>query len=218
MSRIRCGRAVPRARSTPGAIGLVIAFGIAATGCASASGAAAPGVTAPALSPSLGAGSVAGAPGADPAEVPATAPVRPVSLWIPAIGVNTRLEPLTLDRSGELLAPRNPDRAGWYSGGSVPGEVGPAVLAGHVDSRTGPAVFYRLALLRPGDRVVVARSDGVVARFRVESVRAFPRADFPTAEVYGATPEPVLRLITCGGVYDRGNGYRDNVVVFAVPE
>ncbi|HEX2499157.1 MAG TPA: sortase, partial [Actinomycetes bacterium] len=68
------------------------------------------------------------------------------------------------------------------------------------------------------DRVVVARSDGVVARFRVESVRAFPRADFPTAEVYGATPEPVLRLITCGGVYDRGNGYRDNVVVFAVPE
>lgn len=215
MSRIRCGSAVPRSRSVPGAVALVMAFGMAVTGCASASGAAAPGATA---SASLGSGSVIGAPGAHPAEAPAASPVRPISLRIPAIGVNTRLERLTLDRSGELIAPQNPDRAGWFSGGPVPGEVGPAVLAGHVDSRTGPAVFYRLASLRPGDRVVVARSDGVVARFRVESVRAFPRADFPTAEVYGATPEPVLRLITCGGVYDRGNGYRDNVVAFAVPE
>jgi Sortase domain len=218
MSWIRCGRAVSCARSVPRSIGLVIAFGLAVTGCASASGAATPNAAAPAATASLGAGTAARGPGAGPADAPTASRVRPVSLRIAAIGVHTRLERLTLDRSGELLAPRDPDRAGWYSGGSVPGEVGPAVLAGHVDSRTGPAVFYRLRSLRSGDRVVVTRSDGVVARFRVESVRAFPRADFPTSEVYGATPEPVLRLITCGGVYDQGNGYRDNVVAFAVPE
>ncbi|HKA69662.1 MAG TPA: class F sortase [Actinomycetes bacterium] len=221
MSRSRCGRAVSRAHNVPGAICLVIAFGIAVTGCASASGAAAPDPTAPSApagSAGRGAGAVAGAPGAESAWAPAGSQVRPVSLRIPAIGVNTALERLSLDRAGELIAPRDPDRAGWYSGGPAPGEVGPAVLAGHVDSRTGPAVFYRLASLRPGDRIVVSSSDGVVARFRVESVRAFRRADFPTAQVYGATPEPVLRLITCGGVYDPGNGYRDNVVAFAVPE
>ena len=97
-----------------------------------------------------------------------------------------------------------------------PGDVGPAVLAGHVDSTTGPAVFYRLGDLRPGDPVQVQRS-GRWLTFKVVDVRRYPKNAFPTAEVYGPTPDPQLRLITCSGVFDRArHSYLENTVVYAV--
>jgi len=151
------------------------------------------------------------------AEGPApAADAPPTRVRIPAIGVDAALEPLRLDAAGALGAPTDFGRAGWYADGTLPGEVGPAVLAGHVDSRTGPAVFYRLHELRAGDAVEVAR-DGRWLRFRVTAVDRYAKDRFPTVQVYGPTPDPELRLITCGGVFDRArHSYADNVVVYAV--
>jgi LPXTG-site transpeptidase (sortase) family protein len=143
--------------------------------------------------------------------------VRPLRLRIPAIGVDTPLEKLGVTGSGRLEPPVNPQRAGWFPGSSVPGELGPAVMAGHRDSLVGPAVFWRLTDLRLGDTVMVTRSDGVTARFEVAQIRRVPRASFPTEQVYGATPDRMLRLITCGGLYDHVHGrYLDNVLVVAL--
>lgn len=145
--------------------------------------------------------------------------VRPVSVTIPALGVAGPLEDLTADPdTGELAAPDDPSRAGWFAAGVVPGDTGPAVLGGHVDSRAGPGVFFGLRRLRPGDEVEIVRSDGRSVRFAVTAVTVHPKAGFPTAAVYGPTPGPELRLVTCGGVFDRNErSYRDNVVVDAVP-
>lgn len=145
--------------------------------------------------------------------------VEPAVLRIPSLGVDTRLERLGLDKAGALQPPRDPQEAGWFAGGPAPGDIGPAVIAGHVDSRHGPAVFYRLAQLRAGDRIFVERSDGTTVVFRVRSVQTYPKAAFPTAEVYGPTPEAALRLITCGGRFDRRlQSYEDNVVAYAAAE
>jgi hypothetical protein len=140
----------------------------------------------------------------------------PAWLSIPAIGVDGPLAEIGLDGSGALVPPADFSRAGWFAAGPAPGEVGPAVLAGHVDDRTGPAVFYRLEELTPGDEVVVTGSDGQPVRFTVTRVAAYPKDDFPTAEVYGPTTGPELRLITCGGTFDRSRrSYEENLVVFA---
>jgi len=140
----------------------------------------------------------------------------PVRLEIPAIGVATRLVRLGLDPDGAMEVPKDFASAGWFAGGPVPGQVGPAVIAGHVDSRTGPAVFYRLRALRPGQAILVQRADGVRLRFVVEQARSYPKAGFPTAAVFGPVPSAALRLITCTGAFDRARGsYRDNLVVFA---
>lgn len=136
---------------------------------------------------------------------------------IPAIGVRSSLERLGIGPKGELRPPHDPDRVGWFRDGPVPGDLGAAVLAGHVDSVDGPAVFWRLAQLRPGDRVTVVRSDGSASTFAVTEVGRFAQKRFPTGAVYGPTPDRALRMITCGGPYDRARGhYRDNVVVFAL--
>jgi hypothetical protein len=144
----------------------------------------------------------------------------PVRLDIPAIGVHTAVTPLGLHPDGtvEVPPPERDAPAGWYRYLAAPGEVGPAVIVGHVDSaRDGPAVFYRLGALRPGDTVSVRRADGVVAGFTVVDVVVYPKAAFPTAAVYGPADRPVLRLVTCGGTFDRDRGeYRDNVVAYAV--
>ncbi|MCO5997303.1 class F sortase [Actinoallomurus rhizosphaericola] len=146
----------------------------------------------------------------------AAAYADPAVLRIPAIGVRTGLERLATDPHGRLLPPRDPARAGWFGDGVRPGDTGPAVVAGHVDSRTGPAVFTRLATLRPGGRILVTDATGRVAMFTVDRVRSFPKTAFPTEEVYGATPDPQLRLITCGGAFDPVSGhYRRDVVVYA---
>jgi Sortase domain len=140
----------------------------------------------------------------------------PVRLVIPAIGVATRLVRLGLEADGAMAVPADYGRAGWFAEGPAPGQVGPAVLAGHVDSRTGPAVFHRLRELRPGQAVLIELADGTRQRFVVEQARSYPKASFPTADVFGPVPSAALRLITCGGDFDRARGsYRDNLVVFA---
>jgi LPXTG-site transpeptidase (sortase) family protein len=123
---------------------------------------------------------------------------------------------LGLNPDDTLEVPSEPLRAGWYTGSPIPGERGPSVIAGHVDSReTGPAVFYRLGQVVTGDRVVITRRDGSVARFEVTAVRSYPKNDFPTQAVYGNTDRATLRLITCGDWNDVTKHYDGNVVVFA---
>jgi sortase (surface protein transpeptidase) len=140
----------------------------------------------------------------------------PVSLTIPAIGVRTKLVDLGLNSNGTLQVPATTAVAGWYTGSPRPGEIGAAVIAGHVDSRSGLGIFFWLRNLRPGDRVYVGRADGTMAVFTVTNVRMYPKDEFPTAAVYGPVPEAELRLITCGGIFDRSAGsYLSNVVVFA---
>lgn len=140
----------------------------------------------------------------------------PVGLRIAAIGVETDLVPIGIDAAGALVPPADVEQAGWFAAGTVPGEVGPAVLAGHVDDRTGPGVFARLAELTAGDQVVVTGSDGRPETFTVTRVTTHPKDDFPTDEVYGPTTGAELRLITCGGTFDRSRrSYPDNVVVHA---
>jgi sortase (surface protein transpeptidase) len=143
----------------------------------------------------------------------------PVALEIPAIGVHTPLSELGLNSDGTVELPP-PDRtapAGWYRYGASPGETGTAVILGHVDSRRyGPAVFFRLAELRPGNTIAVLRADGVTARFTVTATARYPKTSFPTQEVYGQVSFPALRLVTCGGTFDRQRrSYRDVVVVYA---
>ncbi|MFF5172034.1 class F sortase [Micromonospora sp. NPDC000089] len=145
-------------------------------------------------------------------------PAVPTRIRVPRIGVDSTLERLGLDAAGALVPPAVFAEAGWYGGGPTPGEPGPAVIAGHLDSRRGPAVFAHLAELRRGDRVEVQVAGRWVG-FRVTGMLRTRKDAFPTATVYGPTPVPELRLITCGGTFDRGTGhYRDNVVVFAVAD
>jgi hypothetical protein len=139
----------------------------------------------------------------------------PTALRVPAAGVDVSLPPVGLDRSGALVPPAV--GAGWYADGPVPGETGPAVIAGHVDWAGSPAVFARLDELGAGDELLVDHVDGTTSRFTVSHVERYTKSAFPTAAVYGPTPGAELRLITCGGVFDRAAGsYRDNVVVYAV--
>jgi LPXTG-site transpeptidase (sortase) family protein len=157
-------------------------------------------------------GPIAAAPQRRPAPVS-----PPVALTIPAIGVQTTLVRLGLTAAGALQVPSSTAVAGWFTGSPRPGAVGPAVIAGHIDSRAGPGVFYRLSALRPGDEVYVRRADGTLAAFRVTAVHQYPKDDFPTGAVYGATPDAELRLITCGGTFDYATGsYLSNTVVYAV--
>jgi hypothetical protein len=168
---------------------------------------------APATPPTAPGFEVGGLPGR---VAPPGAGSPPVQLVIPAIGVASRLVRLGLEADGAMAVPADYGRAGWFAEGPAPGQVGPAVIAGHVDSRTGPAVFYRLRELRPGQAVLVERADGTRLRFVVEQARSYPKASFPTADVFGPVPSAALRLITCGGDFDRARGsYRDNLVVFA---
>lgn len=138
------------------------------------------------------------------------------SLEIPAIGVSTPLISLGLQADRTMEVPSNFAQAGWYRYSPVPGDVGPSVIAGHVNGRSGPAVFYDLTDLAPGDRVLVNYADGTRAEFAVSRVEQHPKDAFPHAQVYGDTPGPELRLITCGGIFDRSRGaHRDNVIVYA---
>jgi sortase (surface protein transpeptidase) len=148
------------------------------------------------------------------------APPRPAaspeSLTIPQIGVNTRLVTLGLTAQGAIQVPTTTTVAGWYSHSPLPGAVGPAIILGHIDSYRGPGVFFRLAELRPGDRIYVHRSDDSMVSFRVTEVQTYPKDQFPTQSVYGATPDAELRLITCGGAFDSASGhYLSNIVVYA---
>ncbi|MDQ2838695.1 MAG: sortase [Actinomycetota bacterium] len=128
--------------------------------------------------------------------------------------MQSRLQALGLNKDGTLQTPSQWQQAGWYSRGVLPGELGPAVIAGHVDSVSGPAVFFRLKELKPGDTAAVIQRNGHVLMFEVDTVQEYPKDKFPTALVYGPTPVPVLRLITCTGDFDQAaHSYVDNLVV-----
>lgn len=139
---------------------------------------------------------------------------EPVSVAIPSIDVRSDLVQLGLEADGSAEVPEDPQLAGWFTGGPRPGDAGPAVIAGHVDTKSGPAVFARLDELVPGDEVEVTTSTGTV-RFVADRTEQVPKDDFPTDRVYGPAPGDQLRLITCGGSFDGSIGhYRDNVVVY----
>ncbi len=142
----------------------------------------------------------------------------PIRLRIPSQQIDTSLDPLGLAADGTIAAPREWQVAGWYSRGPRPGQKGPAVIVGHIDSRSGPAVFFRLPQLAPGDAVFVDRQDGSTARFRVTGRRQVAKNRFPAKAVYSPNLQASLLLITCGGTFDRSVGhYRDNILVTAVP-
>jgi sortase (surface protein transpeptidase) len=150
------------------------------------------------------------------AHTPVRAGPRPVRIVIPTIAVNADIEALHRAADGTLGVPPHWTDAGWYADGVVPGQQGPAVIVGHVDSRTGPAVFYHLPRLRHGDEVLVETSDGQSHRFVVDTAHAFSKNSFPTQLVYGPTPLAELRLITCTGSFDRAtHNYSENLVVTA---
>jgi sortase (surface protein transpeptidase) len=141
---------------------------------------------------------------------------EPIRVEIPRLGVDASVVPLGLNGSGALEVPRRISQAGWWTGGPEPGERGPAVIAGHVDGRTGPAVFYGLRTLAAGDVIAVVRADQSRVEFTVFRTEQHAKASFPTDAVYGATPDAELRLITCGGAFNRRrHQYLDNVIVFA---
>ncbi len=152
----------------------------------------------------------------DPAAPEARSDATPTRVTIPAIGVDASLEDLHRGAAGELDPPKGWDNAGWFSDGIVPGQVGPSVIAGHVDSPTTAAVFFRLDELVAGDQVHVAMTDGSSRTFTVEKTERASKSAFPTSDVYGTTPTPTLRLITCDGTFDTATGhYTDNLIVFA---
>lgn len=174
-----------------------------------ADGAAAQGTTAP------GIGAAAGFQ--DPVAPASANTAPPVHISIPAIGVDTDLVGLDRGADGWIQAPEDYDAVGWYEKGVLPGEVGPAVIAGHVDSPTGPAVFIDLPRLTPGDTVAIERADGSTADFVVTGLQTVEKGSFPTESIYAPTPTPQLRLVTCAGAWDPASGhYVDNLVVTAV--
>lgn len=141
---------------------------------------------------------------------------RPVGVWIPVIEVWAQLGGLGLEEDGTLEVPSDYGATGWYVNGPRPGETGPAVVAGHVDSRDGPAVFFRLRQLEADDLVHIVYASGYVATFRIAQLEQYGKDDFPTQRVYGDVDAPELRLITCGGAFDRSSGhYRANLVGYA---
>jgi hypothetical protein len=148
--------------------------------------------------------------------------LRPVRIRIAAVDVTSSITTVGLNRNRTLEVPQpgpDYDKAAWFDRSPAPGQIGPAVIEGHVDGKVhGPSVFYRLGAVRPGNQIVIARRNNSVVRFIVYAVRLYPKDAFPTLKVYGNTRRPELRLITCGGSFDSNRaagGYRSNVVVFA---
>jgi sortase (surface protein transpeptidase) len=167
-------------------------------------------------------------PEAAPVESPAVGAFRsdrtyqavpvPVRLRIPQLRVDTPLQRLGRAADGTIAVPSRPSVAGWYAEGPRPGQAGPAVILGHLDWSGGPAVFFRLSELRAGAAVQVVREDGSTVAFRVTGLSQTPKSRFPTDLVYSPTLQPALRLVTCGGSYDRKTrNYQDNVIAHAIP-
>jgi hypothetical protein len=154
-----------------------------------------------------------------PGAVPPLPAADPVHLDVPAIGVSSDLLSLGLNPDDTVEVPplAADSRAGWYRYSPTPGQLGPSVILGHVDSAEyGPGVFFKLGALRQGDTITVSRTDGTVATFAVDRVVSYPKDQFPTLDVYGNTDDAELRLITCGGDFDSSaRSYLDNIVVYA---
>lgn len=144
----------------------------------------------------------------------------PALISIPAIGVRARVLPIGLGKGGVLAVPQpgpNLNKAAWYDKSPTPGQPGPSVIEGHVDSTSGPSVFYRLGAIKPGDKVHVTRRDGIEVVFTVNAVRDYPKSRFPTSTVYGSKDlsRPELRLITCSDFNAAIGHHTGNEVVFA---
>jgi hypothetical protein len=145
----------------------------------------------------------------------ATGRPGPSTLSIPSIGVQAPIVGVGLKANGAMQTPE-PGQVGWYRHGPKPGDPGPAVLVGHVDTRTGPDVFYRLRDLRPGDEILVGRPDGTTARFLVGRLERHPKSELPTSRIWTKTSGPQVRLVTCAGSWDPATRhYRDNLIVYA---
>lgn len=159
-----------------------------------------------------------------PAQAPSTTPAvdgmppsPPTTVQITDVDLKVPLVPVRISGSGQLPLPKDRDRASWLASSVTPGERGSAILAGHVDSADGPAAFYNLSAAKPGMQIAVTRRDGTTARFTIDAVAVYPKDKFPDSLVYGPTPGPSLRLITCTGWDPDEREYRDNVVVYATP-
>lgn len=153
-----------------------------------------------------------------PGEFPVLGPSRPVRIVIPSIGVRASVHGVGRDDSGGIAAPslRLADEAGWFDEGPSPGQYGPAILVGHVDTKENPAVFHSLGDLKAGARIEITRRDGKVAVFEVNSVETFSKDQLPAERVFNDYSRPGLRLITCGGAWVGGDlGYASNVIAFA---
>ncbi|MFK3983731.1 class F sortase [Micromonospora sp. NPDC050397] len=186
---------------------------------ASGSGSASPAPSAPAaVSPNP---APPGTTGTATATTPSGGMARsePTDVTISKIGVAAKLMSLGVDPTGMIEVPplSQAELAGWYRLGPSPGEIGNSVIVGHVDSHEiGPAVFFKLGSLKPGDRIKVSRKDGSVVEFTVDGVKSYPKVAFPTELVYGPSEKAGLRLVTCGGQFDRKKrSYPDNIIVFA---
>ncbi|KFZ83456.1 peptidase C60 [Amycolatopsis sp. MJM2582] len=143
---------------------------------------------------------------------------RPTNVKIPKIGAESSLVTVAVGKDGKMSVPsaKNPMQAAWYRLSPVPGDVGPSILLGHVDGNKQPGIFYKLKDVNPGDEVLVERSDGKNLKFVVEKKDQVPKDQFPEEAVYGNTDKPQLRLITCGGVFDKEeHSYKDNIIVYA---
>lgn len=140
---------------------------------------------------------------------------NPLRIRIPKISLDTSIIPVGLNSSGAIAMPNIFDVTGWYDKGPTPGQIGPAVIVGHVDSTQGIAIFWRLRELMPGDTVMIDLQDGKTATFKVTDIKQFPQADFPTQQVYGNINYAGIRLITCGGTFSTAtHHYSHNTVVF----
>jgi sortase (surface protein transpeptidase) len=144
-----------------------------------------------------------------------TRPTGPMTITIPSIGVKAGIIGIGLQADGAMQIP-DPDQVGWYKRGPRPGGPGPAVLIGHVDDRTGPAVFYRLRELHRGDEILIRQRHGPTMRFTVVRLERVPKTALPTNRIWPTTSKPLLRLITCGGSFNHTTRhYRDNLIVYA---
>lgn len=198
-------------RAASAAAGALL-IGLLFSGCGGDGGDAASGAPTPAAAETAGATAPA-------SNVHPLSQSPPTKIAIPRIGVSAPVGPIGLLPDGRVEEPplSKPNLAGWYDEGVTPGEVGPAVILGHVDARGKPAVFYRLKDLKPGDKIAVARKDGSVATFAVERAQRVDKDAFPHEKVFGESLDHAsLRLVTCGGAFDKKIGhYKDNLIVYA---
>jgi len=143
-------------------------------------------------------------------------PSSPISLTIPSLKVSSNIIKLGLDKKGVLEVPKTEDIAGWYTGSPTPGEIGPTIIVAHVDMNGKFGVFYNLKKMKSGDLIRVARSDKRIVTYKVTATSTFLKTKFPTQKIYGNIDHSGLRLITCGGKFNKKTGhYESNVVVFA---
>jgi len=139
----------------------------------------------------------------------------PVMLKVPAIKLSAPIVKTGLETGGALHVPGSPEQTGWYSLGTIPGDIGPAVITGHLDSAQGPGVLFNLKKIKPGDEIDVVRDDGSIAVFSAEKLARYPQDNFNTQAVYGPINTAGLRIITCSGIYNKAaKHYSDDLVVF----